>query len=121
MTMPARVKTESAVRRYLDSLYKGDKVEIIKFAEFTSMKDQLEQDKQSADKLDSNFFKSHPNMSKKDRVRLIKSTDSMYADAINREKGYWILCEYKIRSNKLGYYFWVTPDFKSVHLITIAE
>lgn len=121
-----RVKTESAVKHYLDTLWKGTKVDIRGFADFGTMKDMWEEEKKWAYQESERMFKKkYPKMSENDRNQLKKSNDDYYAEKINYYKGgYRITCYYNLDFKKYEGTFWVYNDFKKVQremLITLLQ
>ena len=102
MRTPDRVKTENAVKHYLDTLWKGTKVDIRGFADFGTMKDMWEEEKKWAYHESERMFKKrHPKMSENDRKQLKKSNDDYYVEEINYYKGgYRITCYYNLDFKK---------------------
>ncbi|HTI60587.1 hypothetical protein [Mucilaginibacter sp.] len=112
--LPDKAKAQNAVEHYLDTLYKGSKVDIRGFTDFGTMKDMWEKEKKWTYHWDTDFFKRHPKISEKERVQWRESTDKYYAEKINFYSGYRITCYYNIDFKKHEDIFWIYNDFKTV-------
>jgi len=117
MRMPDNMKAESAVRRFLDSVYNHKSVQIVEFKGFITMKEYHEQLKQDIYKSNKNYN----GMSEVDKQKFREKVEAILSSGgASRLKGSKIICIYKADGRTHNTVFLIDPAFKNVYS-TISE
>jgi hypothetical protein len=106
MYTPKPTKAENLVRRYLDSIYSHKKVDSLRFGELTTVDDSY-LSKNTTDDIPDSLLKQMSDSDKMSRQKWIKRI-------ISNNKGYDIVCVYKINNVPHTNLFKIDTTFKKV-------
>jgi hypothetical protein len=106
MYMPKPTKAENLVRRYLDSIYSHKKVDSLTFGELATIDDSY-LIKNTTDDIPDSVLKQMSDSDKVTRQKWIKHT-------ISNNKGYDIVCVYKINNVPHTNLFKIDTTFNKV-------